>query len=181
MQIVNQALGGVLELVPQKFGDSRGEFFETYNRSAFAEIGIDIEFVQDNQSLSRVKGTLRGLHLQVDPSAQGKLVRVVAGSIFDVAVDVRPGSDTYLQHASATLDAATGNQFYVPPGFAHGFCTLEPDTVVCYKVTAPYDYRADRSVRFDDPSIGIDWPTDAPVLSDKDKNAPLLADLNWEY
>lgn len=179
MDIVSEPLPGVLELRSRRFGDDRGWFSETFTRRALAAVGIDDEFVQDNQSLSRSVGTVRGLHLQLAPHEQGKLVQVVQGAIFDVAVDVRPDSDTYGRWGAVRLDAEQGNQLWIPPGFAHGFCTLEPDTRVLYKVTAYYEPSADRSVRWDDPAIGIEWPVTAEdaVLSDKDRNAPLLAEL----
>ena len=172
------ALDGVAELRPARFGDARGFFSETYNRDRFREAGLALDFVQDNHSFSASRGTLRGLHYQLPPRAQGKLVRVVHGAIFDVAVDIRRGSATFGHWVGLEISAAQWNQILVPAGFAHGFVTLEPDTVVVYKVTDTYSPAHDRAIRFDDPAIGIRWPveTGGLVLSDKDRNAPLLAD-----
>jgi dTDP-4-dehydrorhamnose 3,5-epimerase len=159
--------------------DERGFFSEIYNRRAYSEAGIDAEFVQDNHSLSRAKGVLRGLHFQTEPFAQGKLVRVLRGSIFDVAVDIRRGSPTFGRHVSCVLSAENWSQMWVPVGFAHGFCTLEPDTEVVYKVTALYAPQCDKGIAFDDPDLGIAWPIAAAdaVLSDKDRRHPRLRDL----
>ncbi len=181
MEIIGEPLPGVLHLGAKRFGDDRGWFSETYNASSMAKLGIDETFVQDNQSLSKPAGTIRGLHLQLDPSAQGKLVRVLAGSIFDVAVDIRPGSETYGQWGAVNLTAEAGDLLWVPAGFAHGFCTTSPNTMVFYKVTNLYDPLADRSIRWDDPDIGIEWPVTASeaILSDKDAAAPSLADADW--
>ena len=166
-------------VVPDRFGDDRGFFSETYSRRAFAAAGIADEFVQDNHSLSAGAGTVRGLHYQAPPFAQAKLVRVVRGAILDVAVDMRRGSPTFGGHVRATLSAANGSQLFVPVGFAHGFCTLEPDTEVVYKVTAYYSREHDRGIRWDDPALGIDWPVAAAaaVLSAKDMALPRLADV----
>ena len=144
-----------------------------------AEFGVDLEFCQDNESFSSSSGTVRGLHLQVEPHAQGKLVRVLRGAIFDVAVDLRPDSPTFAQHISVELTAEDDRTFWFPAGFAHGFCTLADDTLVGYKVTAFYEPHAERSIRFDDPDLGIDWPVDSAsaVLSDKDASAPSFADF----
>ncbi len=170
-------LDGVLEIIPKKFGDSRGFFSETYNREALAAHGVGLTFVQDNHSHSAAAGVLRGLHYQLPPMAQAKLVRVVRGRIFDVAVDIRNGSPTFGKWVSCVISAADWNQILVPAGFAHGFLTLEPDTEVIYKVTAGYSPAHDRGIRYDDPQIGIDWPTKGltVTLSDKDAKAPLLA------
>lgn len=179
MQVRRLALEGVIEIVPRKFGDARGYFSETYSRQSFANAGIDIEWVQDNQSLSAEKGVLRGLHFQVAPFAQDKLVRVLSGSIFDVLVDLRSGSPTYGKWLSCILSSDAWNQLLVPKGFAHGFLTLEPDVEVLYKVSAPYSPACDRGIRWNDPAIGIEWPLEgrAPVLSGKDAAAPFLADI----
>ncbi len=170
------ALEGVLEISPRKFGDDRGFFSETYNAESFAEAGITLQFVQDNHSLSASKGVLRGLHYQLPPRAQDKLVRVVKGSILDVVVDIRKSSPTFRKWVSLEVSAKKWNQILVPKGFAHGFVTLEENTEVVYKVTDYYSPEHDRSVRFDDPSIGIEWPFEASAiqLSDKDRKAPLL-------
>ena len=176
-------LDGLLELRPRRIGDDRGFFSETWNQASFAEAGVTTNFVQDNHSLSRSPGTLRGLHFQCPPSAQAKLVRVSRGSAFDVAVDLRPTSPTYRQWAGVTLSTTEWNQLLIPEGFAHGFLTLEPDTEVQYKASAPYDPATDRAIRFDDPAIGIDWPTalDQLILSDRDRAAPLLADTDTGF
>jgi dTDP-4-dehydrorhamnose 3,5-epimerase len=172
----------LVALTPRRFGDERGFFSEVWNHARFAEAGIPTQFVQDNVSLSRTKGVLRGLHFQTPPAAQAKLVRVSRGSIFDVGVDIRRSSPTFGRWAGVVLSAEKWNQLYVPEGFAHGFVTLEDDTEVTYKVSAAYCPEHDRSIRFDDPAIGIDWPLDGePVLSDKDAKAPLLADVETGF
>ena len=183
LEVRHLALDGLLEIRPEQFADDRGFFSETWNAAAWREVGIDVSFVQDNHSLSRSRGTLRGLHFQAAPAAQAKLVRVTRGSAFDVAVDLRPGSPTYRQWAGVTLSAATWNQLFVPEGFAHGFLTLEDDTEVQYKASAAYAPAHDRAIRFDDPAIGIDWPLLAADyhISDKDRAAPLLADLETGF
>lgn len=166
-------------LVPRRFGDDRGWFSETYNARRFAEAGIASAFVQDNHSYSAQRGTVRGLHFQAPPFAQAKLVRVLRGSIFDVAVDIRRGSPTFGQHVTAILTAAEGSQLFIPIGFAHGFCTLEPDVEVAYKVDQYYSPEHDLGLRWDDASLGIDWPvgSDDAVVSDKDRSHPRLCDL----
>lgn len=151
-------LDGVVVIVPVRHGDARGFFSETYNRAAFREIGVDRDFMQDNQSLSRVPGTVRGLHFQIAPFAQAKLVRVLRGAICDAVVDIRRSSPTYGHSIAVTLSAENGAQLFVPAGFAHGFCTLEPDTEVFYKVDAPYSREHERGLRWNDPALGIDWP-----------------------
>lgn len=173
------AIPAVKIITPKKVGDHRGFFSETWNRAAFAEAGLDLDFVQDNQSLSASIGTLRGLHFQSPPFAQDKLVRVTKGRILDVAVDIRASSPTFGQHVAVELSAENWRQLLVPIGFAHGFVTLEPDTEVLYKVTAPYGPQNDHGLAFDDPALGIDWrlPHGELVLSDKDRKHPRLADL----
>lgn len=162
-----------------RFGDSRGFFSETYNLRAFARVGIDVTFVQDNHSLSAARGTLRGLHFQTPPLAQDKLVRVTRGRILDVVVDIRNGSPTFGKHASAILSAQNGLQIFVPVGFAHGLVTLEDDTEVVYKVSNFYSAEHDRGLLWNDPALGIDWNLgeNIPALSEKDRHHPLLADL----
>ncbi|WP_336488169.1 dTDP-4-dehydrorhamnose 3,5-epimerase [Methylobacterium nigriterrae] len=179
MQVVETEIPAVKRVVPRRFGDERGWFSETFRADILAQAGIDNAFVQDNQSFSAPAGTVRGLHFQVAPMAQAKLVRVLAGSILDVAVDLRRGSPTFGRHVAVRLDAQGGEQLFVPPGFAHGFCTLEPDTMVAYKVDAYYSPEHDRSLLWNDPEIGIAWPVDAnsAILSGKDKIAPRLAEL----
>jgi dTDP-4-dehydrorhamnose 3,5-epimerase len=172
------ALPGVVEITPKKHGDDRGFFSETYNAEALAVHGIDFAFVQDNHSLSAAKNVLRGLHYQLPPRAQAKLVRVIRGAVYDVVVDIRRGAATFAKWVALELSAERWNQLLVPAGFAHGFVTLQPDTEVIYKVTDYYSPQHDRSIRFDDPEIRIDWPADAAdlQLSEKDRRAPLLAD-----
>jgi len=166
-------------IVPWRHGDHRGFFSEVYNRKRFSEVGIDLDFVQDNHSLSAEVGTIRGLHFQSPPFAQDKLVRVTRGRILDVAVDIRRSSLTYGQHVAVELSAQNWRQLLVPIGFAHGFCTLEPDTEVIYKVSGYYSAEHDHGLAFDDPALAIPWPVDpnAAVLSDKDRRHPRLADL----
>jgi len=178
VEVVGTAILEVKIITPKKFGDQRGFFSETYNSRRMAEAGIALTFVQDNHSLSREAGVLRGLHYQVPPHAQAKLVRVVRGRIFDVAVDIRRGAPTFAQGVGLEVSAERWNQILVPAGFAHGFLTLEPDTEVIYKVSDFYAPQHDRAIRFDDPAIGIDWPVDPARirLSDKDAAAPSLAD-----
>ena len=179
MELLNEPTPGVLELRSQVFEDSRGSFSETFSRRTMAGFGIDLEFCQDNESFSSSSGTVRGLHLQVEPHAQGKLVRVVHGAIFDVAVDIRPDSPTFGQHTSVDLKAGDNRALWIPAGFAHGFCTLADETVVSYKATDFYAPDYERSTRFDDPDLGIDWPVDIAdaVLSDKDAAAPSFAEF----
>jgi len=178
MEVERLDIPDVLVLTPRRFEDARGYFAEVWNARTFASIGLDLTFVQDNQSLSRPAGTIRGLHFQAPPFAQGKLVRVLRGAIRDVAVDIRHGSPTFGRHVHADLSAADGRMIWVPEGFAHGFCTLEPDTEVTYKVTNFYDRESDKGILFNDPALGIDWGmrADAVVLSDKDRQHPRLAD-----
>ena len=179
MQVERLPIPDVMVLTPKRFGDERGFFTETWSRRVYAAAGIDVDFVQDNHSLSRAAGVIRGLHFQVAPSPQGKLVRVVRGRILDVAVDLRHGSPTFGQFVTAELSAENGRQMWVPVGFAHGFCTLDPDTEVIYKVTAYYDAAADKGLAFDDPALAIPWPV-APAdatVSEKDRHHPRLADL----
>jgi len=170
-------------IAPKRHGDARGFFCETYSQQAFANAGIDIAFVQDNESLSAPAGTLRGLHLQSPPHGQDKLVRVLKGSVIDVAVDIRRGSPTYGQHVSAVLSADNGHQLLVPIGFAHGFATLEPDTHVCYKVSDYYAPQCDGGIAWDDADLGIDWRIDpaTATLSDKDRKHPTLAEFDSPF
>jgi len=179
MEVTPLAIPEVKVLRPKVFGDARGFFSEVYNAHAMAEAGIDIAFVQDNHSKSGPRGTVRGLHFQAPPYAQDKLVRVPRGRVLDVAVDLRVGSPTYGQHVSAELSADAWNQLFVPKGFAHGFCTLETDTEVVYKVSAYYAPDHDFGVLWNDPELGIDWPVAAQdaVVSDKDARQPRFADL----
>lgn len=168
---------------PRVFGDNRGWFMETFKASDFAAAGIDLDFPQDNHSLSQGEGVLRGIHFQNDPAAQGKLVRVSRGAILDVAVDLRKGSPTYLKWAAVRLDDEDKHQLWVPPGFGHGFVTLTDEAEVVYKTSAEYSPEHDRSIAWDDAEIGVDWGITEPVLSEKDATAPKLADsdVNFVY
>lgn len=179
MQVERLNIPDVRLLVPRKHGDARGFFSETYNRKSLAALGIDIDFVQDNHSLSAEKGTVRGLHFQTPPFAQDKLVRVTRGSVFDVAVDLRRDSPSYGLHASAVLSAQSWNQILVPVGFAHGFMTLEPDTEVIYKVSNYYAPDHDKGLLWNDPALGIAWPLagDEAILSEKDRIQPRLQEI----
>jgi len=179
MKIEETALPGVAIITPARFGDHRGFFSESWNRARMAEAGIDIDFVQDNHSLSGKAGTVRGLHFQAPPHAQAKLVRCGRGRLFDVAVDIRRGSPTYGQWFGTELSFENGRQMLVPEGFLHGFATLEPETEIIYKCSDYYAPDCDDAVRFDDPDIGIDWQLGGmePVLSDKDTRAQAFADF----
>lgn len=169
----------VVRVVPKRFGDARGWFAETYRRDRFQALGVDAEFVQDNQSLSRAAGTLRGIHFQTPPHAQAKLVRCLVGRIWDVAVDLRRGSPTYGRWVAAELTADGGEQIYVPAGFGHGFLTLEPDTQVAYKTSDVYAPECDAGIIWNDPDLAIAWPLPAggPQLSDKDRALPAFNDF----
>lgn len=177
MEIRPLALEGVFEIVPRKFEDPRGFFSETYNERELSKAGLNLSFVQDNHSYSARKGVLRGLHYQIAPRAQDKLVRVVKGAIFDVVVDIRKSSPSFGQWLALEVSAEEWNQIFIPKGFAHGFLTLVDDTEVIYKVSDTYSPEHDRSIRFDDPDIGIAWPLASVevLLSDKDRQAPALA------
>jgi dTDP-4-dehydrorhamnose 3,5-epimerase len=179
MLITDTALPEVKLIQPVRHGDARGYFSEVYREDALRKAGVEIDFVQDNQSMSAPVGVLRGLHFQTPPMAQAKLIRVIAGSIVDVAVDIRWGSPTYGKHVAVVLSAAEGNQLLVPEGFAHGFCTLEPNSTVIYKVNRYYSPENDRGLLWNDPALGIDWRLEGrePTLSDKDKKHPTLAEL----
>lgn len=176
-------LEGVLEIRPPRFEDERGFFSEVWHQERWREAGVPASFVQENHSVSRQAGVLRGLHYQAPPAVQAKLVRVTKGSIFDVAVDIRRGSPSYGCWVSVILSDERWNQLFIPEGFAHGFLTLEPDTEVQYKVTAPYSPKHDRAIRFDDPQIAIEWPIPARsiILSEKDQTAPFLADTDTGF
>lgn len=176
MKVVETELPGVLIVEPDRFGDDRGYFQETWHARRYAEAGIPGPFVQDNLSLSR-HGVLRGLHFQ-NPNGQGKLVYVLQGEVFDVAVDIRVGSPTFGKWAGATLSADNGRQLYIPPGFAHGFCVTGDAALFVYKCTEFYDRDSEGTVRWDDPEIGIDWPLPDPVTSEKDKAAPFLSAID---
>ena len=179
MQRIETALEGVYILEPRVFPDRRGFFFESYNDRTLAALGIHDRFVQDNHSRS-TRGTLRGLHYQAAPG-QVKLVRVVVGEVYDVAVDVRWGSPTFGQHVGVHLSADNKRQFYVPVGFAHGFCVLSDTADFLYKVTSYYAPQDERGVLWNDPALGIEWPVTDPILSDKDLALPLLKDIPRDY
>lgn len=183
MLIVPTALPDVKLVTPKRFGDARGWFAEVYQQSTFEAAGIAVTFVQDNHSLSVPSGTMRGLHFQAPPFAQAKYVRVVRGRILDVAVDLRRSAPTFGQHVTVELSAETGQGLFIPAGFAHGFCTLTPNTEVEYKVSAPYAPDHDHGLAWDDPALGITWPVSpaAAVLSDKDRRHPRLADLRHVF
>jgi dTDP-4-dehydrorhamnose 3,5-epimerase len=180
MKLELLAIPEIVLITPDRYGDARGFFSETYNARRYAEAGIAQPFVQDNHSLSARPGVVRGMHCQIAPSVQGKLVRVVKGAIWDVAVDIRHGSPTYGRHVAAELSAANWSQMWVPGGFLHGFCTLEPDTEVIYKVTAEYDPAAERGVLWNDAALALPWPVAVgeAVLSNKDAGLPRLAECD---
>lgn len=179
MEFHRLAIKDVLLITLKRYGDDRGYFMETFRQDLFAEYAGNFTFPQDNQSLSTDRGTVRGLHFQREPRAQGKLVRCIAGSILDVAVDIRPGSPTFGQHVAAELSETNNRLLWIPPGFAHGFCTLADHTVVNYKVTDYYSRDHDCGLLWNDPALAIDWPVgeEAATLSEKDRNQPLLSDL----
>jgi dTDP-4-dehydrorhamnose 3,5-epimerase len=183
MQIKRLPIPEIKLVTPKIFKDARGFFSETWSARELAEVGITAQFVQDNHSQSCARGVIRGLHFQSTPHAQGKLIRVIRGAIFDVAVDIRHGSPTFGRYVSAVLSAENWSQIWVPVGFAHGFCTLEDDTEVIYKVTDYYAPDCDCGLAWDDPDLGIDWPV-APteaILSDKDRRHPRLKELRSPF
>jgi dTDP-4-dehydrorhamnose 3,5-epimerase len=177
MDVVSLAIPDVKLITPRRIGDARGFFAETYNRDRFAAAGLIADFTQDNHSLSRPRGTVRGLHFQRGPHAQAKLVRVLRGAVFDVVLDIRPGSPTYGRHAAIELSAAAGAQLLIPEGFAHGFCTTEPDTEVFYKVNRDYAPDHEGGILWNDPGLGIAWPVvpAQAVLSERDRRWPTFA------
>jgi dTDP-4-dehydrorhamnose 3,5-epimerase len=181
MKKIDTGLPGVAVLEPQVFGDYRGYFMETYSSRVFAELGVDGAFVQDNQSFTQKKGTLRGIHFQMNPMAQRKIVRVTRGAVKDLAVDLRKGSPTYLKWVLVELSAENKRMLCLPRGFGHGFVTLTDDVEFCYKVDNYYSKECDRSIRFDDPQIAADWGIDTPILSEKDLSAPFLRDSDCNF
>ena len=181
MDVQPLAIPEVKIITPRRFADDRGFFSETYNARAYSAAGIDVEFIQDNHSYSAKAGTVRGLHYQAPPHAQAKLVRVLRGSIIDVAVDARKSSPTLGKWVKAELSAENGNQMFVPKGFLHGFITVEPDTEVAYKVDAYYDGASDGSVKWNDPDLAIDWGVVGASLSEKDAKAPAWADFKSPF
>lgn len=180
MQVIATPISDLLIIQPKVFEDERGYFFESYNSSLFKQHHITVDFVQDNQSLSQ-KNVLRGLHFQNPPFAQGKLVRVITGSVLDVAVDIRKDSLTYGKHFSLVLNEKNKTMLWIPPGFAHGFLTLEDNTIFSYKCTNVYDKNSEDSVLWNDPDINIDWGTTTPLLSGKDKEAKFFKDLKSHF
>lgn len=181
MKVTKTEIEGLMIVEPQVFGDNRGWFMETWTKSKMHDAGIDIDFIQDNQSYSATKGTLRGLHFQTNPKSQTKLLRCTRGEILDAAVDLRRSSPTYKKWVSVKLSAENKKQFLIPKGFAHGFVTLTDDVEVQYKVDEYYAPECDRSVRFDDPEIGVNWGVTDPILSKKDLSAPLLKDSDVDF
>ena len=172
MEVIETGFEGLYEIKPRVFGDQRGYFFESYRESVLKDLGLEVNFVQDNQSFS-VKGTLRGLHFQRPPFAQAKLVRVVAGKVLDVVLDIRPDSPTYGKHYSLVLDAEVNNMLYVPEGFAHGFAALE-DSIFFYKCTQYYDKPSEGGILWNDPALAIDWQITDPIVSEKDQGLPVF-------
>lgn len=181
MNIIKTKLSGVLIIEPNVFLDDRGWFMESYSKKIFKKYNLNIEFLQDNHSLTLKSGTIRGLHFQKDPKSQSKLVRCVAGSVLDVVVDLRKSSSTYRKWISIELSSHNKKQILIPSGFAHGFLTLSDDVEVEYKVDCFYDKNLDRSIKFNDPSIGINWNIENPHLSTKDLNAPYLDDSDCDF
>ena len=177
MKVIETALMGAFVIQPVIYTDERGFFVETYNHEVFAHQGIEADFVQDNYSFSKEKGVLRGLHFQYPPHAQTKLVLVMTGSVYDVIVDLRKDSPTFLSWTGVELNSDDSTMLYVPKGFAHGFCTLQENTRVLYKVDSHYAPRADGGIRWDDPDLAIPWPCSSPILSVKDGKLPLLKDI----
>ena len=183
MNIETLTIPEVIRLTPKRYADARGYFVETYNSRSFAEHGIRCTFVQDNESFSSRRGTLRGLHFQSPPNAQAKLVRVLRGSIYDVAVDLRRKSSNYGRWCGTLISAEEGQQVFIPVGFAHAFCTLEPNTVVAYKVDAYYSKASEGGLRWDDPDLAIDWqvPAKEIYLSEKDRDLPYLREFDSPF
>jgi len=181
MDIFETSLKGVFGIQPKVFEDHRGWFMETWSDAKMTTLGFNVSFVQDNHSFTVKKGTLRGLHFQNSPMAQAKLVRCAAGSVLDVAVDIRKGSPNYRKWVAVELSAVNKRQLLIPRGFAHGFLTLTDNVEFVYKCDNLYSSENDRSIRFDDPTIGIDWGIDNPILSDKDAAAPFLEESDCKY
>ncbi len=180
MEIIESPLKGLFIIKPKVFEDSRGYFFESYNTKIFEQAGLKLNFVQDNQSLSQ-KGVLRGLHFQNPPFAQGKLVRVITGSVYDVAVDIRKNSPTYGKYYGMELSAENKHMMYIPEGFAHGFLTLQNNTIFSYKCTNYYDKASEDCILWNDPDIAIPWNIDSPLLSEKDKAGKSFASFQTKF
>lgn len=181
MEFVTTKLNGIYLIKSRIHEDNRGYFMESYNAFLYRQHNIDCNFIQDNHSLSITKGIIRGLHYQLNPKAQSKLIRVISGSIFDVVVDIRKNSSTFGQWLGTILSKENRHQLLIPPGFAHGFCSLEANTEVLYKVDEYYSPEHDRGILWNDPALGIDWPTSNPILSDKDQKHPLLKDAEINF
>lgn len=181
INVLNTKLDGVYIIEPKSFGDNRGWFMESYSRRDMKAAGIDVDFVQDNRSFSEKKGIIRGLHFQRNPMAQAKLITCIRGAILDVAVDLRKSSPTYKQWISVELNSENRNELFIPKGFAHGFLTLSDDVEIMYKCDEFYSPEHDGGIRFDDPDIGVDWGVVDPILSEKDKNAPFLKDIELDF
>jgi dTDP-4-dehydrorhamnose 3,5-epimerase len=181
LKLVKTKLEGVLIIEPDVFGDSRGFFMESYSKQKFQELGLEHELIQDNHSLSVQAGVISGLHYQSSPTAQSKIVRVLSGAIYDVAVDIRPESATFGQWVGVVLSEDNKRQLLVPKGFAHGFCTIAQNTNVLYKVDEYYSPEHDRGILWNDPELGIDWPTNNPILSEKDKHQPLFKQMQQQF
>ncbi|MDR0604694.1 MAG: dTDP-4-dehydrorhamnose 3,5-epimerase [Bacteroidales bacterium] len=176
MKVQKTTIDGLLIFTPDVFKDDRGVFLETYNKQLFSSLGLDVEFVQDNQSVSR-KGVIRGMHLQAPPFAQGKLVRVICGAVWDVAVDLRKTSPTFGKYFALKLDTENNSFFWIPEGFAHGFVALEDNTIFQYKVDNYYNKDAEMSIRWNDPTLNIPWQTVSPIVSGKDQQSTLFKDF----
>ncbi|MEF3353289.1 dTDP-4-dehydrorhamnose 3,5-epimerase [Paenibacillus sp. GYB006] len=181
MKVSSLQLEGANIIEPIVHGDNRGFFMESYNEDIFQQSGINYKFIQDNQSLSAEPGVIRGLHYQLNPKAQTKLVRVISGAIYDVILDIRTNSSTFGQWVGVILSEHNKRQLLVPKGFAHGFCTLVPNTEVLYKVDEYYSPENDRGILWNDPALNIDWPTSQPILSDKDQKHPILANAEYNF
>ena len=181
MTLNETAVNGVFEIEPKVFGDNRGWFYESYSKEKFEKLGITAEFVQDNRSFSAQKGTLRGLHCQTNPKAQSKLITCIKGAILDVAVDIRKGSPTYMKWVAVELNEENKKMLFIPKGCLHGFVTLTENVEVSYKVDEFYSPENDRSICFCDSEIGVEWGIENPILSEKDKNAPLLKDSDVDF
>ncbi len=181
MTLNETAINGVFEIEPKVFGDNRGWFYESYSKEKFKKLGITADFIQDNRSFSAQKGTLRGLHCQTNPKAQAKLITCLKGAILDVAVDIRKGSPTYMKWIAVELTEDNKKMLFIPKGCLHGFVTLTDNVEVTYKVDELYSPENDRSIRFDDPAFGVEWGCENPVLSEKDKNAPLYCDSDVDF
>jgi dTDP-4-dehydrorhamnose 3,5-epimerase len=180
MEFISTNIEGLIIIKPRVFNDERGYFYESYNKNIFKKNGLELDFIQDNQSLSH-SGVLRGLHFQAPPFQQGKLVRVIQGSVIDVAVDIRTNSPTYGQYHSIMLSGDNKTQFWIPPGFAHGFVTLEDNTIFSYKCTGPYSKESEGAILWNDPSLNIAWEIEKPLVSEKDQEAQLFEHFTSPY